>query len=190
MRTALVMAGLLAAGVVPVGAAAQHGAPAPAAHAPAPPKHEAPKQDASKHESSTHETPTAAKHEARPDAKSAAKHEAAPAKVSAETHGTKPAGEKKAAARTDLQAAFLRIADKIEGAKVTPGGLRISSGETGGAAPGAHASGARRGAAAPPRLRLNWRQSVVWPEALRGTESSGHDPGATRLTLAWLDAGS
>lgn len=170
MRTVLVVAGLLAIGVVPLTAGAQHGeTPAPAAHAAEASK---PAAKAGRVPSATHDA------KAAPPAKTAAK----------------PVEPKKAAPKSDLEAAFDRIARKIEGAEVMPGGLRISSGSA------AHAAEPRPGALRPAepraarpeatttRIRLNWRSSVVWPAALDKADTpdlatASHE--SPRITLAW-----
>ncbi len=95
------------------------------------------------------------------------------------------AAAKKSAPMTELEAAFDRIAQKIDGAAVMTGGLRISSASSSRAAD-THASEPR--AARPeatPRIHLNWRSSVVWPAAFADAHNTGATPGTPRIALTW-----
>ncbi len=206
MRTILVLAGLLAATAAPVTAGAQHGAtPAPAAHAadtakPAPKAEVASTHGAKAAEAAKPAEKAAEKPGTKPGTKPVEKAAAAGHETAA-THDTKPAEKpekstataRKAAPRTDLEAAFDRIAQKIDGAEMMKGGLRISSPGGPGRVADSHAGDAHTAepraarADATPRIRLNWRSSVVWPASLGqgDTHDAATPHDTTRITLAW-----
>ncbi len=226
MRTILLLAGLLTVGAVPVTGAAQHGAtPAPPAHAatavkPAvKPAAQPEKAPASTHGTGathgTSPTPSAktaaapaepaagAKHdtkavaESKPSAK-ADKPGTHEAKVSDKTPAKAAVTARKGAPFSELEAAFDRIAQKIDGAEVMPGGLRISSGSPAAPAPAPSPAPARAAEGRPaearaarseatPRLQLTWRSSVVWPATLGPADAHDTDPAhkTSRIALAW-----
>jgi|GEM_PF-6937154 len=134
----------------------------------------------------------------------AAQHEAAPAPTAHAVEAPKPAAkaEKPAAhasskavpavantvaPRSELEAAFDRIAQEIEGADAMPGGLRITSDSQRRPAETRATKPRAARAESIPRIHLNWRSAVVWPAALGQAET--HDsapvPEPSRITLAW-----
>ncbi len=115
--------------------------------------------------------------------------EKAPEKAS-EKASDKAATARKGAPFSDLEAAFDRIAQKIQGAEVMPGGLRISPGSPVAPARAAESRPAEARAArgeATPRIHLIWRSAVVWPASLGPAETHESEPAheTSRITLAW-----
>lgn len=131
----------------------------------------------------------AAQHEAAPAHAAEAPKPAPKAENPAAHASTKavPAAASTVAPKSELEAAFDRIAQEIEGADAMPGGLRITSDSQRRPAEARATKPRAARAESTPRIHLTWRSAVVWPVALGQAET--HDsapvPEPSRITRAW-----